>query len=558
MKKELKKLLGLTLTASLLFGMAGCGSSNVSNQESSENTEPGTEVSTEVTEPIIEEITYPLDTDATISLWSNAFPLNSDYSEPSQSPFHSGLAKNTGVDIDWRFPVDTNVTTAYNTLMADSELPDIIFKGTWTMNEVETLMDEGVIWDLTEYIPIYAPDYWAAINQPQYQDVLHAITTTDGKQFCIASWVEGDFNICYQGPMVRLDWLEECGLDMPVTLEDWEEMLTVFKEKYGARYAFAKTYFSTTSSTATLGLNSGTGAYSSFAANWFLDDNGKVQFAQTQPEWKEYITIMNRWWENDLIDKDSVTMNAADVRTKAANNLVSASHGAFSQLTNFVKDAEKTGAVWSGVENPRVAEGVPTCAINMAYDEWTSQYGAVITNNVKTEEDLITVLKFLNYGFTEEGIKYYAYGTEGVSYTLNSEGEAEYTELLLNDPQGLTGAAKKYTGTMTRPISIQQTHAAKLKNSEVAVEAGYMWIENTVAAQHCVPASMSYTEEENLAYTNAYSAIKTYVSEMSLKFLTGEIDIETEYDNFVATLKEMGLDKCQEIQQAAYDRYISK
>ena len=97
-----------------------------------------------------------------------------------------------------------------------------------------------------------------------------------------------------------------------------------------------------------------------------------------------------------------------------------------------------------------------------------------------------------------------------------------------------------------------------MKASEEAVAAVYKWIENTEASKHCVPSTMSYTEEENLTYTNNFTAIKTYVKEMALKFITGEADIETEYDAFVEELKKMGLDECQAIQQAAYERFLAK
>lgn len=38
----------------------------------------------------------------------------------------------------------------------------------------------------------------------------------------------------WAGLYVRGDWLEACGLDTPETFDDWEEMLTAFKEKMGA------------------------------------------------------------------------------------------------------------------------------------------------------------------------------------------------------------------------------------------------------------------------------------------------------------------------------------
>ena len=241
MKKELKKLLGLTLSATLFIGMVGCGSTDTSKTPTEETVQSTVQETVESTETVVEEegITYPLDTDMELSIWTHRVAMNDDYTDASQSPFHSGLSEKTGVKLDWWFnQKGNNEKTGYNLLMADGNLPDMINCG-WTMAEAESLLAEGVIWDLTEYIPKYAPDYWAAINQPQYLDVLQAITTQDGKQFGIATWVEGDYNICYQGPVVRKDWLDECGLEEPVTLEDWENMLTKFKEKYGAAYGLA-------------------------------------------------------------------------------------------------------------------------------------------------------------------------------------------------------------------------------------------------------------------------------------------------------------------------------
>ena len=45
---------------------------------------------------------------------------------------------------------------------------------------------------------------------------------------------------------------------------------------------------------------------------------------------------------------------------------------------------------------------------------------------------------------------------------------------------------------------------------------------------------------------------------MRLKFITGQADIDKEWDNYVATCKSMGFDELQEITQAAVTRYLEK
>ena len=41
------------------------------------------------------------------------------------------------------------------------------------------------------------------------------------------------------------------------------------------------------------------------------------------------------------------------------------------------------------------------------------------------------------------------------------------------------------------------------------------------------------------------------------KFVTGDKSME-EFDDFVAALKQMNVDRCVELQQTAYDRYMAK
>ena len=48
--------------------------------------------------------------------------------------------------------------------------------------------------------------------------------------------------------------------------------------------------------------------------------------------------------------------------------------------------------------------------------------------------------------------------------------------------------------------------------------------------------------------------INTYVSESYLKFLLGKQPI-SEFDNFVAIIKSLNIDRAIEIQQNALDRY---
>ena len=257
-----------------------------------------------------------------------------------------------------------------------------------------------------------------------------------------------------------------------------------------------------------------------------------------------------------LLDPDSFTMTDEGVRSKALNNEIGVSYTAMSQLTNFVADAEAqgTGAVWVGMEYPRTAPGAPTSMI-MGGTTAMGMY-SMITKEC-SEEEMITALKWLNYGYTEEGLLYNNFGTEGVSYTFDANGDIIFTELITEDEDGLNEAVKKYTACHSTPFAgIQLERHVQLKNNAVSVEAVYKWIENTEVQKHVVPG-IALTADETIAYNDKLTPIRGYIDEMGLKFVTGEEDL-ADFDEFVKTLEEMGLQECLDIQQAAYDRFMAR
>lgn len=562
-KNQVAGIAAGVLSAVLLAGCGSNGGNNASvdtpksSEAASTVAESSAEATTEEAKESMEqadtgEITYPVSTDESLSIWSGNGDVKpaSVYKDYTESPFHTGLEEMTGIHMEWNFVAEgSDANQAYNLLLTEDELPDIIFKYGTQNSNIQKLVDDGVIYDLTDYLPKYAPDYWRVIHQPEYASVLRDITSDDGRIYQVATFVESDYNITYTGPAIRKDWLDECGLEEPVTLDDWDNVLRTFKEKYNATLAWADGRFFP-------GIACGTGAYGSIKAAQYVDDNGRIQLAQVQPEWKEYMTILNKWYEEGLIDKDITAMDDAAIRTKALNNEIGVCVTGMSQITCFTEDAQEegTGAVWEGIEYPRTAPGEPTCIIQSR----ASQYpgcGCIITTSCP-EDKLPLALAWLNYGYTEEGRLYWNFGKEGETYTLDSDGTPKFTSLITEDPDGLSMATQKYCGVSTNGISIQAAQFVYQRNVVNAAEAVYKWIDNTTAPKHCLPA-LSMTEEENAKWADKINAINTRVEEMAVKFLVGDESLDN-FDAYVEEINGMGLQECLDIEQAALDRYMAK
>lgn len=548
--KKYRKIVSTVLVLIMMAVMVGgCSSKEKEASKGETTTTAAPTKEAEAETPSVEPVTvsYPIATDQKLAVWSGVLRPEQSFTDYTQSPFHNGLAKNTGIEVEWNFPTaGTDAKQAFNLMMASETLPDIIIAWTISDGDAEQLIQEGIIRDLTELLPKYAPNYWNYLQNNEHMN--KSYKTDEGHYYGFGNFRETEWAATFTGPVIRKDWLDALGLAIPVTIEDWDTVIKAFNQEYGATFAFAGNRINP-------GIASGFGAYGTFQTGLFIDDNQKVQLAQAQPEWKAYMAKLNEWYNEGLIDQDITTLDDAGMRTKVLNNKVGISVTAMSQITSWIEDANNggTGAEWIGIPYPGLTSGAAACTIQT--EDMVGPVSAVISTSCP-EEKVELALRWLDYGFSEEGFRYWNYGEEGVSYTMTN-GEPTFTELITKAPEGLNAAIQKYIGTAGNGITIQAEGMVKQKNDIAAVEAANTWVQNQDSQKHLYPAGATMTAEESNEHTILMTPISTYVKEMGLKFMVGDESID-KFDAFVTELNNMGLARVIEIKQAAYDRFISR
>ena len=152
---------------------------------------------------------------------------------------------------------------------------------------------------------------------------------------------------------------------------------------------------------------------------------------------------------------------------------------------------------------------------------------------------------------------FHNFGEEGVGYVKDAQGNIAYGDTILNDPDGIDAAVKKYSNAHTGMMStIQLQSAADLKRVGVAADAVEKWTENNDAKKHVIPG-VTYTTEESTAMAELDAAIDTYIVEWALKFVTGQESLD-KYSEYEAGLEKFNLQKSIDIKQAAVDRYFNR
>lgn len=555
MRKRSASIISAILSAVILFGVTACNGDTEVNPTTTTKAAEATTTKAEegTTEGGDEFAGYPMDTDVTLSWYINHGPtLNTAFGTWEESPFHSGLNDMVGVDIDWMFPtVGTDGTQDFNLMMASETLPDMMFGE--VNKEADRHIDEGTVMDLTPYLEEHAPAYWAWLQELDVRD--KAMKTDTGKYFGFGFFREdGGWNDTYLGPVVRQDWLDEQDLESPKTISEFENVIKVFYEEYDVPFSFAWG-----ARLNNIALAGAFGAHGGTVFQMFVDtEEDTVKLAQAQPEWKDYISKLQEWYDNGWIDQDVFTNDDTIMRTKAQNEEMGISFTSMGQLSNWESDAAAagTGANWVGLQYPTDDEG-----------NLSSVFGGfgIDPNNVSfvtqdIDEDKIPIaLRVMDYAYTEDGLLYWNFGKEDVSWEYNDDGEVVYLPLVTEDPDGLNDAISKYGGSTWNGPNIQATRMLHLKNTDIAIAANDTWFYENEEQTHAdkLPSGVSFTVEESNEIADIQTAIQTHISESAAAFVTGERSMD-EFDDFLSELEGMNYTRLEELYTQAYERYLSR
>ena len=118
----------------------------------------------------------------------------------------------------------TNYLNQLNLKIAANEMPDLFIP---QQGIEDSLAKNGAIADLTDLLPKYAPNVWEAIPQEMWDVVKANDPTGQGRIYYIPGVVEYGR---YAG-MIRQDWLDQLGLTMPKTQDEYVKVLEAFRDK---------------------------------------------------------------------------------------------------------------------------------------------------------------------------------------------------------------------------------------------------------------------------------------------------------------------------------------
>lgn len=496
------------------------------------------------TTPTAEVGKYPISTTETITSWEQINTnLTSFVPNLADSPFGKQLEKETGVKVKYTHPADGQSKEQFNLLIASNNLPDVI-EYDWNNSYPggpEKAMADKVILPLNELIDKYAPNLKKRLEQDKE---LSKMLKTDSGKLYVFPMIRPDNGLVFRGPMIRKDWLDELQLSVPTTIDEWYTVLKAFKEKKNASAPFTAQYSNE------LNIQDAfIGAFKT-ANRYYIDDQGKVRYGPTDPQFKEALTLLRKWYAEGLIDKDfALNTDSKSYDNKMLSNASGATVGLLSGgMGRWMETGKKQDPKFQLVAAPyptlKKGEKAFIGQLDFKYNPAASKAVTAATKNPEL------VVKWLDYAYSDKGSMLFNFGIEGESYNVQN-GKPVFSDKITKDPKyNLQQMVSQYTKPNGPFLGDSRKSFNTFPEQDEAIK---IW-EQTDAVKHVMPLFITPTVEESKEVAKINTAIASYKEEMFVKFVMGKEPID-KFDEYVKRIKDMGSDKVVKIYQDAFDRY---
>lgn len=368
--------------------LAGCGSTDGTTGSGDASQDTSAAASSLETAGVPEE---PVKIIMQRPLWNN--------SDPSAAPYVRIREKiKERINVDVEIVGQQNPADQYekpNLMLAAGEPLDIFQTPYGAPKDWRRYSQEDSIIPLNELLEKYGQDLLKNIDQ----GALKACTDADGKIWALPD----EMNPVTTVLMMRQDWLDKEGLQVPETFEEYESVLKVFKDTYKSE-GFVP-FWPGAEENCFLGSFIATGDQN------YKDTDGKIKPYYMNSAYKDFLAKMADWYKKGFLHKEFATMQyqqATEIafggRSGLFTNWIS---GTFKDnidmLAKNVPDGQLViAAPPKGPAGRMITKGLPITSC------------IYITKSCKNPE---AAMKFLNWSMgTDEGWLLTKYGEEGMDY----------------------------------------------------------------------------------------------------------------------------------------------
>lgn len=459
--------------------------------------------------------------------------------------FWKKLEEMTGIHIDFS-TYYSDIEEKFALALTDVDLPDMFYKINLNKNDVWKYAQDDVFAPISDYLDVmpnfsYQLEHMAGLKE--------ALTMPDGKiygfPYLITCGAALTLPIYVNGT-----WLEKLGIEeMPTTTEGLKELLITVRDSDANGNGEADEIpLISTDLNNVIGMLRGAWGIAnrgSTAPGIDLDADGNLRFYKAADEYRDMLSYIHELYAEGLLYSEIFT---SDIPVLTAMGEQDRLFMAPCNIVDYFGETHKDEYI--GVYTP-FAGPDGTQMYTIASNPVSRMNTFISTDNPYPAE----TCAMIDWFYSDEGVRTYFMGWEGETYEWDENGNCVFTDFVTNNPDGMNAeevlgsyvpwaggrnpsmAENKYFGNMYNPMS--RDVAASL------MEYGpdEIW-----------PA-FTYSDEDSNRMVVLKNDIDTYVNECEAKFITGEMNLETDWETYVSTLETIGLTELMEIYQRGLDAY---
>lgn len=550
-----RRVLALTMAMAMMgTTLAGCGNSGSSAPETTGSAPPSATTGQTAGEneggEAVSDKPYE---GVTVTWWTRLNPnVSSTYPNLGDTPWAEYVREQTGINIEFIHPTAGAEDEEFSILVASGEYPDIIEYNKWVSyaGGPGAAINDGVIISLDEVFAGKAPNIKKLMDE--YPEIAKSIKTSGGSYYCfplLRGLEQPNVTQFSDGILVRKDVLDELGLELPETIDEWDTTLRAYKD-YGFEVPFTtrKEWMKI--------------VFSPGFDNWgdYYVEDGVVKNGLVEDSRRDFLLKMNEWYEDGLIDRDWLVADKASNQTYFTTGKSAAVNAPFGQglgqYTQIMHDADPD------ITQEDIRGTVPVTSVkgqnakfsrmNQIYDK--AGMAATITTGCKNVDAAAWLLDWM---YSEAGTLACNFGIEGVSYEI-VDGKPLYTDTIMKNPDGLSvaNALAAYTRASTNGIGIQDgDYILQYYEQENQKEALELCMKTDMGLYFYPPTNVAEEDQERFATIS--NNVKTLSDEMEAKFIAGTASLD-DWDSYVDQLNQLGMAEAIEMMQKAYDVYMAQ
>lgn len=492
------------------------------------------------------KITFPLEEPVTMTMLTTNF---NDYLLENSASMKK-MEELTNVHWEITYIPYSEIQEKKPVMVSGGQYPDVFFKGNITRDEGISWGSEGILIPLDDLLREYAPNYCAIMDE---QNLWDYTKYADGHYYTTAGF-ETETGLANVIMWINQTWLDRLGLEMPTTQEEFYEVLKAFKENDadGDGDPNNEIPFMTSSDLATvecmpayMGLR-----YAGFWDEYALSEDDEIFFWPASDEWKNCLSFLTQLYEEGLMYSECFNTTIEQAR---AMGMSGQSIGCF-----FEWDPQLTvGSVADGGKNteyvavpPFEDNKFPTIASLM-------DGGFAITDKCEYPE---IATAWVDYFYSEEGANLAHLGVEGVTYTINEDGtwdwikDGEYGADVANSGTiWLGGGVAIPEGFSRLSYYDQRIDEEANPGAHIVSDTTKELVDNDDVEKEVWPAIV-LSEEESETKATIDADINPYWKQYRAQVITGQLDLEESWDEYLTTLENMGLFEMNQCYIDAYAR----